>query len=92
MKHPTIRIPKYGDEVFVPSEHLDGHWTNGIVNSGYKGTPHTDGCLLVAALGHAKSTFVSVPVDGYGEHWCWPEDVGAKKSGTKRSTLADVQG
>jgi hypothetical protein len=70
------RVPKYGDEVFVPSHHPDGHWTNGIVNSGLpSGTAHKDGNLLIAAPGHAKSNLVRVSIASYGKHWCWPEDV-----------------
>jgi hypothetical protein len=72
------RVPKYGDEVFVPSHHPDGHWTNGIVNSGLpSGTAHKDGNLLIAAPGHAKSNLVRVSIASYGKHWCWPEDVNA---------------
>ncbi len=74
--------PKYGDEIFVPSYHADGHWTNGIVNSDLPG-----GNLLVAAPGHAKSNLVRVPIDGYLVHWCWPEDVAAKRTGVDVVTV-----
>lgn len=86
------RAPKYGDEVFVPSHHPDGHWCNGIVNSGAAGA-HDGGKLLVAAPGHAKANLVSVSIDAYGKQWCYPEDVGATQSGQpKRASLDDLQG
>lgn len=89
----THKLPKYGDEVMIPSEHPDGHWTNGIVNSGYRGTEHQDGKLLVAALGHAKSNIVIIPLDGYKTAWCWPRDVGVRGSGAGKMVLLDeVQG
>lgn len=88
-----MKIPSYGDEVFVASEHPDGHWTNGIVNSGLpSGTDHRDGKLLIAAPGHAKSNIVLVEITSYGTYWCWPEDVNAKRSGVKKALLDEVQG
>jgi len=91
MSKPS-RSPKYGDEVFVPSEHPDGHWTNGIVNSGFRGMPHPGGRLLIAAPGHAKSNMISVPIDGYGRWWRYPQDVGEKPVGAKPTSLDDLQG
>lgn len=86
------RPPKYGDEVYIPSEHPDGHWCNGIVNSGWKDGVHADGELLIAAPGHAKSNLVAVRLEAYGVGWAYPEDVGRKPMGTKRAYLEDVQG
>lgn len=88
----TNRVPKYGDEVYVPSLHPDGHWTNGIVNSGYAGAPHRDDMLLIAAPGHAKSNIVLAPIADYGKHWCWPEDVKRTAVGAKRANMEDLQG
>lgn len=87
------RTPRYGDEVYVPSHHPDGHWCNGIVNSGLPGgTNHRDGALLIAAPGHAKSNLVSVPVDSYGKYWCWPEDIGKHRVGVEAVDLDALQG
>ncbi len=87
-----VRVPKYGDEVMVPSRHPDGHWTNGIVNSGASGV-HEDGRLLVAAPGHAKSNLVRVRIADYRESWCWPHDVGVQPSGIGNPTrLKDLEG
>lgn len=86
-------MPQYGDEVFIPSEHPDGHWTNGIVNSGLPGgRDHARGELLVACPGHRFSNLVVVPLTGYLTSWCWPEDVGARPTGAKAARLEDVQG
>lgn len=86
------RQPKYGDEVYVPSEHPDGHWCNGIVNSGIAGR-HKNDRLLIASPGHAKSNLVTVRIKDYLKHWCYPRDVNAEPSGVPRRTLLeDLQG
>lgn len=91
MKTPP-RPPKYGDEIYLPSMHPDGHWCNGIVNSGFQGVAHVNNRLLIAAPGHAKSNLVTVSIDAYGEQWIYPEDIGERPHGSKRSTLREVQG
>lgn len=86
------RQPKYGDDVFVPSQHPDGHWCNGVVNSGIAGS-HEEGKLLIASTGHAKANLVSVRITSYMEHWCYPEDLNATPSGApRRALLNDLQG
>lgn len=86
-------VPRYGDAIMIPSEHPDGHWCNGIVNSGLPGgANHSGGRMLVAAPGHAKSNLVLIPVNGYRVHWCYPSDVGAKGSAAKAQALSDVEG
>ena len=80
------RVPKYGDEVFVPSGHEDGSWANGIVNS------VRDGQMLVACTGHRHSNLVLARVAEHGADWCWPEDVGATPSGSKPSPMEEVEG
>lgn len=89
---PPLRPPNYGDEVYLESMHPDGHWCNGIVNSGYNDTPHANGRLLIAAPGHAKSNLITVSIDSYGEHWLYPEDVGERAGGSKRSLLRELEG
>jgi hypothetical protein len=86
------RVPTYGDEVIVPSQHPDGHWVNGIVNSGYGGRQRDDGNMLIAAPGHRYSSTLLIPLDSYGEHWLWPEDKGMKPSGVKLARLDEVEG
>lgn len=83
-----MRKPQFGDEVFIPSEHDDGHWVNGIVNSGEK----PDGNMIVVATGHRYSNLVLVPVAPYLTAWCWPEDIDIRPKGARVSTLEDVQG
>jgi hypothetical protein len=86
------REPKYGDEVAVPSQHPDGHWVNGIVNSGHGGQPHRAGQLLIAAPGHRYSNVILVPVDSYGQQWAWPEDKGMTLTGSKRAYIDELEG
>ncbi len=83
----TNREPQIGDEIFVPSEHDDGHWTNGIINA-----IERNGILLVACPGHRYSNLVLVQSDKYLAAWCWPDDVGKVGTGTKPSTLDEVTG
>jgi hypothetical protein len=85
-------IPRYGDEIMIPSGYPDKHWCNGIVNSGYQHTFHRNGLMLVMAPGHAKSNVILVPEGGYKKDWCWPEDIGVKAGGSKASSLEDVVG
>lgn len=87
------QTPRYGDEIMIPSEHPDGHWCNGIVNSGLpSGRDHDDGKMLVVATDHAKSNLVLIPVNGYRKDWCWPADVGVMPSGVKVAALSDIEG
>lgn len=87
------RPPQYGDEVWIPSEHPDGSWVNGIVNSGYGSRSHPEGRLLVAAPGHAKSSTVAVRLDAYRVQWAWPRDLGRAPNADGRAVLlAELEG
>lgn len=78
--------PNTGDEIFIPTEHPDGHWCNGIVNG------MTPKYFLVAAPDHAKATLVAVTRRGYMVDWCWPADVGKKGVGAKPVSLEEIEG